>query len=36
MQANGQDNFMNNNNMESLMNVGISMIGIGKKCNVTI
>ena len=32
--ANGQDN-MNNNNMESLMNVGISMIGIGKKCNVT-
>ena len=31
--ANGQDN-MNNNNMESLMNVGISMIGIGKKCNV--
>ena len=32
--ANGQDN-MNNNNMESLMNVGISMIVIGKKCNVT-
>ena len=32
--ANGQDN-MNNNNMESLMNVGISMIGIGTKCNVT-
>ena len=32
--ANGQDN-MNNKNMESLMNVGISMIGIGKKCNVT-
>ena len=32
--ANGQDN-MNNNNMGSLMNVGISMIGIGKKCNVT-
>ena len=32
--ANGQGN-MNNNNMESLMNVGISMIGIGKKCNVT-
>ena len=32
--ANGQDN-MNNNNMESVMNVGISMIGIGKKCNVT-
>ncbi len=32
--ANGQDN-MNNNNMESLMNVGVSMIGIGKKCNVT-
>ena len=31
--ANGQDN-MNNNNMGSLMNVGISMIGIGKKCNV--
>ena len=31
--ANGQDK-MNNNNMESLMNVGISMIGIGKKCNV--
>ena len=31
--ANGQDN-MNNNNMESLMNVGISMISIGKKCNV--
>ena len=32
--ANGQDN-MNNNNMESLMNVGIAMIGIGEKCNVT-
>ena len=32
--ANGQDN-MNNNNMESLMKVGISMISIGKKCNVT-
>ena len=32
--ANGQDN-MNNNNMESLMNVGIAMIGIGQKCNVT-
>ena len=31
--ANGQDK-MDNNNMESLMNVGISMIGIGKKCNV--
>ena len=31
--ANGQDN-MNNNNMESLMNVGIAMIGIGQKCNV--
>ena len=30
--ANGQDN-MNNNNMESLMNVGFSMISIGKKCN---
>ena len=32
--ANGQDN-MNNNNMESLMNVGFSMISIGKKCNVS-
>ena len=32
--ANGQDN-MNNKNMESLMNVGIAMIGIGQKCNVT-
>ena len=31
--ANGQDK-MDNNSMESLMNVGISMIGIGKKCNV--
>ena len=31
--ANGQDK-MDNKNMESLMNVGISMIGIGKKCNV--
>jgi len=26
---------MDNNNMESLMNVGIAMIGIGEKCNVT-
>ena len=32
--ANGQDK-MDNNNMESLMNVGIAMIGIGEKCNVT-
>ena len=32
--ANGQDK-MDNNNMESLMNVGIAMIGIGQKCNVT-
>ena len=32
--ANGQDK-MNENDMESLMNVGISMISIGKKCNVT-
>ncbi len=32
--ANGQDK-MDNNNMESLMNVGIAMIGIGKKCGVT-
>ena len=31
--ANGQDK-MDNNNMESLMNVGIAMIGIGQKCNV--
>ena len=32
--ANGQDK-MDNNNMESLMNVGIAMMGIGEKCNVT-
>ena len=32
--ANGQDK-MDNNNMESLMNVGFSMISIGKKCNVS-
>ena len=32
--VNGQDK-MDNNNMESLMNVGIAMIGIGEKCNVT-
>ena len=32
--ANGQDN-MNDIDMVSLMNVGISMISIGKKCNVT-
>ena len=32
--ANGQDK-MDNNHMESLMNVGIAMIGIGQKCNVT-
>ena len=34
VRANGQDK-MENNNMESLMNVGIVMIGIGEKCNVT-
>ena len=33
--ANGQDKMVDNNNMESLMNVGIAMIGIGQKCNVT-
>ena len=32
--ANGHDK-IDNNNMESLMNVGIVMIGIGQKCNVT-
>ena len=32
--ANGQDK-MDNNNMESLMNVGIAMIGVGEQCNVT-
>ena len=32
--AHGQDK-MDNNHMESLMNVGIAMIGIGQKCNVT-
>ena len=34
VRANGQDK-MDNNNMDSLMNVGIAMIGIGEKCNVT-
>ena len=33
--ANGQDN-MNDNDMVSLMNVGISMISIAEKCNVTL
>ena len=33
--ANGQDN-MNDIDMVSLMNVGISMISIAEKCNVTL
>ncbi len=33
--ANGQDKMVNDNDMGPLINVGISMISIGKKCNVT-
>ena len=33
--ANGQDK-MDKNNMESIMNVGIAMMGIREKCNVTL
>ena len=33
--ANGQDN-INDIDMVSLMNVGISMISIAEKCNVTL
>ena len=34
--ANGQDKMANDNDMGPLMNVGISMISIAEKCNVTL
>jgi hypothetical protein len=33
VKKNGQD--MNDNNMKTLMNVGLTMMSIGNKCNVT-